>query len=721
MTSSSSYRGVLLVHGAWHTGKAWDGVAAELRARGVPVAVAELHRGSLAADVAAAEAALDEIMEFGPAIVCGHSYGGAIISGLPAEKVAHLVYLAAVMPDIGESALGLLAGVPTGDLGAAMVGDPFGTTSLDPERAGMLLHAHLDEEQRAAHVAELVSQDMAAGHEPATSAAWRLRPSTYVVCSDDRAVDPDLQRRFADHATHTLMWNSDHGVIASHENDTVELLTRLAIITPDSPFAASRTPINKTDHTTHILVLGGGIVGLTAAMLLARDGHRVTLLDKDSGSAGSEPESAWEQWRRPGVNQFRHPHLLLPGAYRSLVRELPDAVEALTASGARPHNMLDGTYKVAAIGGRVPGDERFDTLAARRPVIEEGLGVAAARTPGLTVRRGTPVTGLLADGAAGGVPRVVGVLTGHGAEIRADLVIDALGRNSPMSKLLTDIGTTEPAQQRQETGFIGYSRYFRSADGSLPAQLAWPLEHHDSLTVVTIPGDAGTWAVAIFVSGRDRALRALSDPATWQRVAALYPNLAHWASAGEPITGVLAMSGIEAKHRSLVVDGRPVVTGLVSIGDAWATTNPIFGMGMTMGMLHAELLRDVVRELGIDDKEKLASRFHEVTDATLGPVYQGVADWDHHRLAQIDGDIAGVPYETDDPEWNLRQAMEAAKLRDPEVMRGLSDIGAMLRGADEVLATPGLLDRIVELGAGAARYPEPGPSRAELLAVLGAE
>ncbi|MFD6157362.1 alpha/beta fold hydrolase [Nocardia sp. NPDC060256] len=721
MTSSSSYRGVLLVHGAWHTGKAWDGVAAGLRARGVPVAVAELHRGSLAADIAAAEAALDEILEFGPAIVCGHSYGGAIISGLPAEKIAHLVYLAAVMPDLGESALGLLASGPAGELSAAMVGDILGTVTLDPERAGMLLHAHLDEEQRAAHVAELVPQDMAAGHETATSAVWRSRPSTYVVCSDDRAMDPVLQRRFADHATHTLTWNSDHGVMASHETDTVELLSRLAAATPESLLAGNPARINKADRTSHILVLGGGIVGLTAAMLLARDGHRVTVLDKDAGSAGSEPESAWEQWRRPGVNQFRHPHLMLPSGYHLLVRELPDAVEALTASGARPHNMLDGTYKVAAIGGRVPGDERFDTLAARRPVIEEGLGAAAARTPGLTIRRGTPVTGLLTDGAAGGVPRVVGVLTGHGEEIRADLIIDALGRNSPTSKLLTDIGATEPAQQRQETGFLAYSRYFRSTDGSLPAQPAWPLEHHDSLTMITIPGDAGTWAVALFVAGRDRALRALSEPATWQRAAALYPDMAHWASAGEPITGVLAMSGIEAKHRSLVVDGRPVVTGLVSVGDAWATTNPIFGMGITMGMFHAELLRDVVRELDIDDKEKLALRFDEVTDAKLEPVYQAVAEWDHHRLAQIDGDIAGVPYETDHPGWNLRQAMEAAKLKDPEVMRGFSDIGSMLRGADEVLATPGLQDRIIELGAGAARYPESGPSRAELLAVVGAE
>jgi pimeloyl-ACP methyl ester carboxylesterase len=231
MTSSpprSAPRGVLLVHGAWHTGRAWNGVAARLRARGVPVAVAELHRGSLAADIAAAEAALDQILQFGSVIVCGHSYGGAVITGLPHQKIAHLVYLAAMMPDIGETALGLLASAPASDLSACMLGDPSGTTTIDPEQAGKLFHAHLDEDQRAAHIAELVPQLMAAGHQATTNTAWRSRPSTYVLCTDDRVINPALQRRFGKRATNTVTWNSDHGAFASHETDTVELLVRLA-------------------------------------------------------------------------------------------------------------------------------------------------------------------------------------------------------------------------------------------------------------------------------------------------------------------------------------------------------------------------------------------------------------------------------------------------------------------------------------------------------------
>ncbi|SDT14718.1 Alpha/beta hydrolase family protein [Streptomyces sp. TLI_053] len=230
--SPSAPRGVLLVHGAWHTGHAWDGVATGLRARGVVVAVAELHRGSLAADTAAAETALDLLPGGGPAVACGHSYGGAVITGLPPHRIDHLVYLAAMMPDLGETALGLLASAPPTDLRSSMVGDPAGTTTIAPEAAGRLFHARLDPTERAHHTARLVPQTMAPGHQPTTGAAWHHRPSTYVVCTEDRVMHPDLQRRFASRATRTVTWPSDHGAFASHETETVDLLHRLTTASP---------------------------------------------------------------------------------------------------------------------------------------------------------------------------------------------------------------------------------------------------------------------------------------------------------------------------------------------------------------------------------------------------------------------------------------------------------------------------------------------------------
>jgi pimeloyl-ACP methyl ester carboxylesterase len=171
---------------------------------------------------------LDEIAESGPVVACGHSYGGTVITGLPPEKIAHLVYLAAPMPDVGESSFGLLSSAPPSDLLASVLGDLAGTTTIDPALAGDLFQAKLSEEQQAVHAAALVPQVMSAGHEATVSAAWRTRPSTFVLCTDDRVLHPDLQHRLSKRATHTLIWHSDHGAFASHQADTIQLLSQLA-------------------------------------------------------------------------------------------------------------------------------------------------------------------------------------------------------------------------------------------------------------------------------------------------------------------------------------------------------------------------------------------------------------------------------------------------------------------------------------------------------------
>lgn len=219
--------GVLLVHGAWFTGAVWDGVAGRLRALGVPVAVAELHRGALSGDTAAAAAAAASIAGHGPVVACGHSYGGTVITGLEPATVAHLVYLAAPMPDEDEDSLGPLAAYPT-DLHSSILGDPAGITTIDPSKAGELFFSQVAPDARPALVAGLVSQDMTAGYEHPARVAWRSRPSTYISCTEDHVLHPDLQVRMSERATNAVTWDSDHAALISHEADLVALLARLA-------------------------------------------------------------------------------------------------------------------------------------------------------------------------------------------------------------------------------------------------------------------------------------------------------------------------------------------------------------------------------------------------------------------------------------------------------------------------------------------------------------
>jgi 2-polyprenyl-6-methoxyphenol hydroxylase-like FAD-dependent oxidoreductase len=261
---------------------------------------------------------------------------------------------------------------------------------------------------------------------------------------------------------------------------------------------------------------------------------------------------------------------------------------------------------------------------------------------------------------------------------------------------------------------VYYGRHFRSPTGEPPEVLTNFLQHYDSLSVLTLPGDGATWSVVLTVSARDRALRGLREPARWHAALAGYPLAAHW-DAGEPISGVDVMAGIEDRYRRLSVSGVPVATGVVAVGDACAATNPSVGRGASMAMIHACLLRDLLRETEAADHEKLARRFDEATAKVIEPLYRTTLWFDRHRLAEIDAEVAGEPYRTDDRRWHAGKALAAAGLVDPELTRAHLSVAAFVALAGDVFATPGVPERVAVLGGDAPPYPLPGPSRAELL------
>ena len=465
-----------------------------------------------------------------------------------------------------------------------------------------------------------------------------------------------------------------------------------------------------------ILVLGAGLGGLSTAMLLVRGGHQVTVLERDPAEPPPAAQ-AWEAWERRGINQFRLPHLTLPRWRAQMEQELPEVLDELTAVGGLRVNMLASLPETRR-GPLRDGDERFETVTARRPVLEAAVAAVAGRTPGVTIRRGVAATGLLADPLPGTqTPHVQGVLTAGGRTVRADLVVDCGGRRSALGSWLEAVGARRPAEEREDCGFVYYARHFRTTTGELPAARANVLQHYNSVSLLTLPADNGTWSVVFTTSSRDPALRALRDPSRWNAALARYPLVAAWGE-GEPITGVDAIAGIEDRHRRLVVDDRPVATGVVAVGDAWACTNPSLGRGAAIGLLHASCLRDVLRDVDPGDPEKLARRFDEATTTVVEPLYRMTVGFDRHRLAEIAADVDGTPYVTDDLGWLVGKATFAASLTDPDITRAYLSLASLLVTPDELFATPGLVDRVLQLGAGAPNYPLPGPSRQELLATI---
>jgi 2-polyprenyl-6-methoxyphenol hydroxylase-like FAD-dependent oxidoreductase len=445
-----------------------------------------------------------------------------------------------------------------------------------------------------------------------------------------------------------------------------------------------------------IVVLGAGLTGLATALLLTRDGHRVTVLDRDP--APPAPGTEWESWDRPGVAQFRFSHIMLPHWHAQMRAALPDVLDRLAAAGGCRLDLAAMLPPAAWDGGR-SGDGRFATLTARRPVLE-----AAFASP-VDVRRPVRVTGLVARDR-----HVTGVRLADGTVVPAELVVDCGGRRSALPAWLAEAGCGRPRDQRDDAGFVYYGRHFR---GTMPVAAGPLLHHHDSVSVLTLPADNDTWSVAIVASGRDHALRALRDPDRWNAALARYPLAAHWAR-GTPLTGVDVMGGLVDRWRGMVVDGVPVATGVVAVGDAACCTNPSLGRGASIGLLHARTLRDLLRETGPDEPEKLVLRFAERTAAVIEPLYRATYWFDRHRIAEIDSDVAGLDYRPADPRWQASRALYGAALRDPLAARANLTLGTLLGNPAEVFADPAVTARL----GGDPRYPLPGPRREELLAAI---
>ncbi|MEU6277192.1 alpha/beta hydrolase [Streptomyces populi] len=212
---------VVLVHGLYHRPEHFAMVAEGLRTDGTEVAVPELHRGSLAADTAAVQAVIDALPE--PPVVLGHSYGGSVITGI--RGAAHLVYLAAFVPDADESAASL--GGASQQLKEAIVAEPDGSTTLHPALAVDTLYGDCPDPLAARAVGLLRAQAPGCGRGVPQHHSWKKTPSTYVICVQDQAIGPGLQRTMASRCTDVRVWQTGHSPFVGQPDLIVKLLREL--------------------------------------------------------------------------------------------------------------------------------------------------------------------------------------------------------------------------------------------------------------------------------------------------------------------------------------------------------------------------------------------------------------------------------------------------------------------------------------------------------------
>jgi 2-polyprenyl-6-methoxyphenol hydroxylase-like FAD-dependent oxidoreductase len=467
-----------------------------------------------------------------------------------------------------------------------------------------------------------------------------------------------------------------------------------------------------------IVSIGGGMVGLTAAMLLARDGHQVMVLERDDAPPPTTADEAWDGWERRGVNQFRLSHFIQPGFHGMAEREMPELLDDLTRAGALRFNALELVPQELS-GGVRPGDGDYTALTGRRPIIEAAVASRAQATDGIEIRRGVAVAGLVVADATdnGTAPHVMGVHLESGEEVTGDLVLDLGGRRSALPKWLEGIGAKPMHEELEDCGFTYYGRHFRSKDGSTPPMIGPLAMDYGSVSVLTLPADNGTWGCVVVTVGGDAPLRGLRDTDRWTAAMQSFPLQAHWLDGVPLEDGVVSMTKIEDRRRRWVVDDQPVVTGIAPVGDAWACTNPSLGRGVTIGAYHAVALRDLLREGDPSDPTGFALAWQRKTDESVGEWYDATLAFDRNRLAEATAAIEGKEFETDDPAWNQFHAMGQGAGSDPDLFRAMFDIIGVIRPPSVVFGNAEIAAKIDAIGDSYKDAEYFGPTRDEMVAI----
>ena len=228
-TPPPSVHNIVLVHGAWADGSSWSKIIPLLEQKGFHVTAVHLPFTTLADDAAAVKRIL--ALQDGPALLVGHSYGGAVITEAGGDpKVAGLVYVAAFAPDLGQSAGDLSNQVPPPSGGKELRPDATGFLQLTPKGVADDFAQDLTPAEKSLIAA---TQGQVSGPNElgakVTTVAWKQKPTFYIVADHDRMIAPELEQRLSQqmHAR-TIHIPSSHVPMLSHPRQVADFIASAA-------------------------------------------------------------------------------------------------------------------------------------------------------------------------------------------------------------------------------------------------------------------------------------------------------------------------------------------------------------------------------------------------------------------------------------------------------------------------------------------------------------
>ena len=219
---------IVLVHGGFVDGSGWEGVYRNLKKKGYKVSIVQNPTLSLADDVAVTKRTLAGLD--GPAILVGHSYGGAVITEVGNDpKVAGLVYITAFAPDKGESVATLIKDPPPGAPVPPILPPQDGYLFLDQAKFAASFAADVESEKAAFMAASQVPWGLEALGGVISQPAWKAKPSWYLIATDDKMIPPDAQRAMAKRAGSTVVEvKGSHSIYVSQPEAVAALIEQAA-------------------------------------------------------------------------------------------------------------------------------------------------------------------------------------------------------------------------------------------------------------------------------------------------------------------------------------------------------------------------------------------------------------------------------------------------------------------------------------------------------------
>lgn len=358
-----------------------------------------------------------------------------------------------------------------------------------------------------------------------------------------------------------------------------------------------------------VTVRGATPDGILAAVLLADDGHEVTLLEANVASS-----------RR--VGETNPPHLLIPEVARLLSREAPAVATHLIEHAGWRQSFHGHSSK-----GRSAGSGA-EVHALSSAGVRDFLTGTAREHPRVKWLPETEAESLImGNEIRPGRPHVRGILTDDGRAVFGDLCVDA--GDVAMDELLSAAGVQSGGIQVGRLESRLFTRRLVPAETGghpSPSKPSVAFYCFDSLCVRVVTG-VGDWSVTLCVGEGDEELYSLAQPSVWDRVLnVIGPELGLVGTV--PVPGVTTSASARGARRRMHMPATPTVTGYVSVGTAWAASHPLYGPAFSLGVLHALVLRDALRDTKDGDAADRIDRFEELTGVTVVPVHERMLEWE---------------------------------------------------------------------------------------------